>query len=159
MGRVPIAGSDFSTRAYSYDDVPNDDNLTMFKLAPEDHEYKVVFLIVIKSKLRNITMKFFQIPFIKKAFKLSNEQLKLVGSAWSPPKWMKTNNEFYGIGFLYEYYYQTWANYYVKFLQEYEKAGIPFWGLTTGNEPTVSIITNAKINSLAWNFDGMVRRL
>lgn len=41
LGRVPIGGSDFSTRPYSYDDHPNDDNLTMFALQPEDVHFKV----------------------------------------------------------------------------------------------------------------------
>jgi len=41
MGRVPMAGCDFSTRPYTYDDHPNDDNLTLFKLQTEDFDYKV----------------------------------------------------------------------------------------------------------------------
>jgi len=41
MGRVPMAGSDFSTRKYSYDDVTNDTTLVHFALASEDLEYKV----------------------------------------------------------------------------------------------------------------------
>jgi glucosylceramidase len=41
MGRVPIAGCDFSSHPYSYDDNPNDDNLTLFKLQTEDFDYKV----------------------------------------------------------------------------------------------------------------------
>jgi ketosteroid isomerase-like protein len=32
-------------------------------------------------------------------------------------------------------YIQTWANYFVRFVQEFEKAGIPVWGLTVQNEP------------------------
>lgn len=41
LGRVPIAGCDFSTRVYTYDDVPNDFDLTHFALADEDTQYKV----------------------------------------------------------------------------------------------------------------------
>jgi glucosylceramidase len=32
-------------------------------------------------------------------------------------------------------YRQTWANYFIKFINAYEKAGIPIWGLTVQNEP------------------------
>ena len=32
-------------------------------------------------------------------------------------------------------YFQTWANYYVKYIQAMEKAGVPVWGLTVQNEP------------------------
>lgn len=87
---------------------------------------------------------------IKEALALTDGKLKLFGSAWSPPIWMKTNNAISGLGFLKDEHYQTWANYYVKFLEAYEKEGIQFWGLTTGNEPTTAYIPFEKINSLAW---------
>jgi glucosylceramidase len=41
VGRVPIAGTDFSTHAYSYDDNENDVNLTKFALTKDDFEHKV----------------------------------------------------------------------------------------------------------------------
>ena len=41
--RIPIAGSDFSTRPYSYDDVEGDVDLEFFALAEEDYLYKVRF--------------------------------------------------------------------------------------------------------------------
>lgn len=41
MGRVPIGGTDFSTRPYSYDDKPKDESLATFALQPEDYNYKV----------------------------------------------------------------------------------------------------------------------
>jgi glucosylceramidase len=41
FGRVPIAGSDFSTYTYTYDDVPGDTNFTHFNLTDEDFYYKV----------------------------------------------------------------------------------------------------------------------
>ena len=42
MARVPIGGSDFSTRAYTYDDTDHEDfDLVHFKLAHEDVQYKV----------------------------------------------------------------------------------------------------------------------
>jgi glucosylceramidase len=32
-------------------------------------------------------------------------------------------------------FYQSWANYYVKFIISYQKEGVPVWGLTVQNEP------------------------
>jgi hypothetical protein len=41
FGRVPVAGTDFSTHTYTYDDVPGDTNFTHFNLTLEDFFYKV----------------------------------------------------------------------------------------------------------------------
>jgi glucosylceramidase len=61
---------------------------------------------------------FFQIPYIHKAFQLTNGDLKLFGSPWSAPGWMKTNGRMKGgaslKGLPSGQYYKTWANYYVK---------------------------------------------
>jgi glucosylceramidase len=43
MARIPIAGTDYSPRPYSYDDVDGDLNLTHFALQKEDLELKVCF--------------------------------------------------------------------------------------------------------------------
>jgi glucosylceramidase len=48
---------------------------------------------------------------------------------------MKTNNNMLEGGKLLPAFYQPWANYYVKFIEAYEKEGIPIWGLTVQNEP------------------------
>lgn len=60
-----------------------------------------------------------QIPLIKEAQKLTGHQeLKLFASAWSAPKWMKTNGDLAGRGRLKgnpgQPYYKTWAQYYVR---------------------------------------------
>ncbi|HAD11641.1 MAG TPA: glycosyl hydrolase, partial [Saprospirales bacterium] len=52
-----------------------------------------------------------------------------------PPAWMKDNNNMLQGGKLKPDAYASWANYYVKFIQAYEKAGIPVWGLSVQNEP------------------------
>lgn len=41
FGRVPVAGCDFSTHTYTYDDVPGDTNFTHYNLTLEDFFYKV----------------------------------------------------------------------------------------------------------------------
>ena len=48
---------------------------------------------------------------------------------------MKTNNDRLHGGKLLPEFYQPWANYFVKFINEYKKVGIPIWGLTIQNEP------------------------
>lgn len=80
LGRVTIAGSDFSTRAYSYDDHNHDESLSTFALQNEDYNYKM--------------------PFMRWAKEVSKHPLLFFGSAWSPPAWMKTNGELNHGGFL-----------------------------------------------------------
>ncbi len=77
----------------------------------------------------------FKIPFIKKAIKKTNGKAHFYFSPWSPPAFMKDNNDMLHGGKLKPKFYQTWADYYVKFIQAYEKEGIPVWGLTIQNEP------------------------
>ncbi|MDP5081148.1 MAG: glycosyl hydrolase [Winogradskyella sp.] len=76
-----------------------------------------------------------RIPFIKRAIDLIGEDLVFYASPWSPPAFMKTNKNMLQGGKLLPEFRQTWANYYVKFIEAYEKEGIPVWGLTIQNEP------------------------
>lgn len=77
----------------------------------------------------------FKIPFIKKAMAAAGGQLMLYASPWSPPAFMKTNNSLTQGGKLKPEYFQSWANYYTKFIGAYEKEEIPVWGITIQNEP------------------------
>ncbi|XP_037509141.1 lysosomal acid glucosylceramidase-like [Rhipicephalus sanguineus] len=124
MGRIPLASTDFSVRKYTYDDSPDDFELKNFTLAPEDFDLKI--------------------PYIKKAMSLSGDFVWFFGSSWSSPAWMKTNGELEGLGFLKGQpggpYYKTWAKYHVRFVEEYEKQGVPIWGMTTQNEPTSGFV-------------------
>ncbi|XP_053978121.1 lysosomal acid glucosylceramidase-like isoform X1 [Hylaeus volcanicus] len=135
IGRIPIGGTDFSTRLYSYDDHVNDSSLIYFSLAPEDYQYKI--------------------PFARKALEL-NSDLKFFASAWSAPGWMKTNGIMDGYGFLEEKYYQTYANYLALFVDEYKKNGIDMWAVTTGNEPTIDLQVNvSNVITMGWTPDTM----
>lgn len=133
IGRVPIGGTDFSTRAYSYDDTEvTDYELKHWALATEDLEYKI--------------------PFIKKASEVANKTgvvLKLIASPWSPPRWMKTNNGWIR-GALIEddRIYESYTNYLMKFFDAYEKHQINFWGATVQNEPFISYSPGYYFNSL-----------
>lgn len=67
---------------------------------------------------------------------------------------MKTNFAIHGSGMIRGspggQYYKTWANYFVKFLNEYKKRGVEFWGLTTGNEPMTGFVPFYPFNSLGF---------
>lgn len=112
--RTTIHSCDFSSGSYTYAEIPGDKALKHFSIAPD--------------------MKF-RVPFIKAAFDKAGSDLKLFASPWSPPAWMKTNNDMLHGGKLLPEFASTWADYFVRFVQEYEKAGIPMWGLTVQNEP------------------------
>jgi glucosylceramidase len=113
LGRTSIHSCDFSSASYTYI-ADQDSTLKTFSI---DHDQK------------------FRIPLIKQAIAAAGGKLTLFCSPWSPPGWMKTNNQMAHGGKLKPAYYQTWADYYVKFIKAYEDAGIPIWGTTIQNEP------------------------
>lgn len=111
--RTNMNSCDFSSGTYTY--VPEGDSaLKNFSIA-HDLQYRV--------------------PLIKLAFNMSQNNMKLYVSPWSPPAFMKDNNNMLQGGKLLPQYRQSWANYFVKYIQSYEKAGIPVWGLSIQNEP------------------------
>ncbi|MFV0590412.1 MAG: glycoside hydrolase family 30 protein [Draconibacterium sp.] len=113
FSRTNIASCDFSSGSYNYIE-ENDSALTTFSVAHDEA---------------------FRIPFIKEAIQAAGGELKMFVSPWSPPAWMKDNNNVLRGGKLLEQFKPAWANYYVKFIEEYEKHDIPVWGLSVQNEP------------------------
>ena len=113
LGRTHIHSCDFSSESYTY-------------VAEGDTELKSFSV----DRDRR-----FRIPFIRAAMAAAKGPFKLFASPWSPPAWMKTNNDMLHGGKLKPEYADAWARYMVKFAQEYAKAGIPLWGLTVQNEP------------------------
>ncbi|WP_333877587.1 glycoside hydrolase family 30 protein [Flavobacterium sp.] len=77
----------------------------------------------------------FKIPLIKKALGIIGSKATFYISPWSPPAFMKDNKSMLQGGKLLPEYYQSWANYYVKYINALQKEGIPVWGLTVQNEP------------------------
>ena len=73
------------------------------------------------------------IPMVKAALK-ANPDLLLFASPWSPPAWMKDNKRVIQGGRLLPEYYQTWATYFARYLEEFKKEGINFFGVTVQNE-------------------------
>lgn len=108
--RTHINSCDFSLSTYSYSEK---ENLEDFSVS---HDEKYI------------------IPLIKQALNI-NKNIKLLSSPWSPPKFMKTNNNMNNGGKLKPEYKDLWAKYIVKFLKAYEEKGIKIDYLTIQNEP------------------------
>ncbi len=113
IGRVHIHSCDFALENYTYVE-ENDEKLETFDISRD------------KEKI---------IPLIKDAIAERGDKLKLFASPWSPPAWMKTNNEMNNGGKLLPEYRQTWAEYFTKFIKAYRQADIDIWGITVQNEP------------------------
>ena len=110
--RTNMNSCDFSSDMYTYID-EGDKELKSFDIG---HDKK------------------FKIPLIKKALEYSPDA-NIFLSPWSPPAFMKSNNDMLHGGNLLPEYFQSWAEYYIKFIEEYKKEGIDIWGLTIQNEP------------------------
>lgn len=113
LARTNIHSCDFSSGSYTYV-TEGDKELKSFSI---DHDKK------------------YRIPFIKQAIAAAGGKLTMYVSPWSPPAFMKTNGDMLKGGKLKPEYAQSWSNYYVRFIEAYEKEGIPIWGLTIQNEP------------------------
>lgn len=113
--RISIGASDLSASTFSYDDIPTgqtDPTLAQFSLSKEQTDL---------------------IPVLKKIVAL-NPNIKILGSPWSAPTWMKTNNDFKG-GSLKPEYYSVYAQYFVKYIQAMKAEGITIDAITPQNEP------------------------
>jgi glucosylceramidase len=113
LARTNIHSCDFSSDSYTYVQ-DGDKDLKTFNI---DHDRK------------------YRIPLIKQAIEAAGGKLTLFASPWSPPAWMKSNNDMLHGGKLKPEYYDSWSHYYAKFIKAYEQEGIPIWGITIQNEP------------------------
>jgi len=111
--RTPIHSCDFSSASYTYIE-EGDKELATFSIE-HDRQYKI--------------------PMIKRATEAAGGTLLLYASPWSPPAFMKDNNNVLQGGSLLPEYYDPWALYYTKFIKAYEEEGMPIWGITIQNEP------------------------
>ncbi|MCU1309096.1 MAG: Glucosylceramidase [Candidatus Angelobacter sp.] len=113
--RQPMGASDLALHHYSYDDLPagqKDPELNHFSIQ-HDEAYILPLL---------------------RAARAINPQLKVMATPWSPPGWMKTTRSLVGGSVLPEFY-PALANYFVRFVQAYESAGVPIYAVTMQNEP------------------------
>ncbi len=111
--RTSIHSCDFSSGSYTYIE-EGDKELNTFSIAPD---------------------RAFKIPLIKKAIDAAGGKLLLYASPWSPPAFMKDNQNMLQGGKLLPEFYESWALYYTKFIKAYEAEGMPIWGITIQNEP------------------------
>jgi glucosylceramidase len=122
--RLPMGASDYTASAdyYTYCD-ERSPNLSRFSIA-HDRQYII--------------------PVLKDALRL-NPEIRILGSPWSAPAWMKTNGKLVGISeaqkaagatckLKFEYF-EAYADYFVKFIEQYQAEGINIWGVTLQNEP------------------------
>jgi glucosylceramidase len=113
--RVSIGSSDLNDHVFSYDDLPageTDPELAKFSLAPDRADV---------------------IPILKEILAI-NPEIQILGSPWSAPTWMKTNNDAKG-GKLKTEYYGAYASYFVKYTQGMKAEGINIHAITIQNEP------------------------
>ena len=113
--RLSIGASDLNSFVFSYDNLPageTDPSLAKFNLAQD---------------LKDV------IPVMKEILAV-NPKIKILGSPWSAPTWMKTNNNVRG-GSLKPEYYEVYARYFVKYIQSMKKEGITIDAVTVQNEP------------------------
>ncbi|MBN2484494.1 MAG: glucosylceramidase [Bacteroidales bacterium] len=113
--RLSIGASDLNSFVFSYNDLPEGET---------DYEMK---------KFDLAQDKFDIIPVMKEILTI-NPAIKILGSPWSAPAWMKEKYDVRG-GHLRKDCYSAYALYFVKYIQEMKKAGIPIDAITIQNEP------------------------
>ena len=116
--RISIGCNDFSSTEYSLCDV---EGLEHFALFNDEVNYVI--------------------PILKEILAI-NPDLKIIGSPWTPPKWMKVDNltnmrpyDSWTDGHLSPLHYDTYAEYFVKFIQAFQSEGIRIHAVTPQNEP------------------------
>ncbi len=113
--RVSIGASDMNDHVFSYDDLPageTDVDLARFSVAPDRADV---------------------IPILKEILAIV-PGIKILGSPWSAPAWMKTNGKSKG-GNLKPEFYGVYANYLVKYIEGMKAEGLTIDAITIENEP------------------------
>lgn len=113
--RISIGASDLDASVFSYDDLPagkTDTALASFSIDKD------------RSAL---------IPVLKEILAIRPD-LRIMGSPWSPPVWMKDNDSTKG-GHLLKKYYGVYAAYFVRYIKAYAFEGITIDAVTLQNEP------------------------
>ena len=113
--RISIGASDLSDKVFSYDDIAAGETDTEMAQFSIDQE---------KTDL---------IPVLKEILAI-NPSVKILGSPWSAPLWMKTNNSSIG-GNLKSEFYDAYAKYFVKYIKAMASEGITIDAITVQNEP------------------------
>ncbi|HXR48699.1 MAG TPA: glycoside hydrolase family 30 protein [Candidatus Limnocylindrales bacterium] len=122
--RTHINSCDFALGNYAYDETPGDFELKHFSIERDQRAL---------------------LPMIQDAQRIAGAPLKLFASPWSPPAWMKTTGQMNHGGKLKPDCRDAWARYFVRYVQEYAKAGVAIWGVTVQNEPEAKQIWDSCI--------------
>ncbi|MEV0731810.1 lectin [Polymorphospora sp. NPDC050346] len=130
--RNPMGASDLARFNYSYDDTCCD--LGDFSIG---HDLADV------------------VPLTKQARTL-NPALKVKGAPWSAPAWMKDNNRFTNRGWLKWEHYPTYAQYFVKYIQQNQAQGLKIDYVSVQNEPTCCGTDATGYASMNWNGSGLL---
>jgi len=116
LARIPIGASDFAVDGYSLDDTPGDLELRDFSIARD------------RQRL---------IPYVKAAMAV-RPSLQCWGSAWSPPAWMKTSNNYSKGSLTWEpAILRSYATYLARWVEAYRAEGVNIYALFTQNEPNI----------------------
>jgi len=115
MLRQPMGASDFALQEYSYDEMPAGETDPELKKFSIDHDRADI------------------LPVLKEILAV-NPKIKVIGSPWSAPGWMKTSGSMTQ-GALLPSEYDAYANYFVKYAQAYEAEGVAIFAVTMQNEP------------------------
>lgn len=145
LTRTHIGACDFCVDGrYSYADVKGDKNLESFSLLPDKEGFSA------EQHPNIIDENYDLLPMIHEALEIKSRQndktLNIVASAWTAPAWMKDIEDWYikgtpennwqGTGgSLKPEYEEVYADYLIRYLNEYKKEGVNIWGLTPVNEP------------------------
>lgn len=116
--RISIGCSDFSLSEYTCCD---EEGLVHFALQDEELNYVL--------------------PVLKEIIAI-NPEIKILGSPWTSPRWMKVNNlvdmlpfNSWTSGHLNPRYYTAYAQYFVKWIRAFEENGVKIYAITPQNEP------------------------
>ncbi len=113
--RLSIGASDLNERVFSYNDLPEgetDPEMLKFNLGPDHDDV---------------------IPVMKEILAI-NPKIKIMGSPWSPPVWMKVVRDTRG-SILKPEWYPAYARYFVRYIRDMKKEGIIIDAITVQNEP------------------------
>lgn len=113
--RNPMGASDLARFHYSYNDLPpgqTDMRLERFSI---DHDRQDI------------------LPLLKLALRI-NPLIRMMGSPWSAPGWMKTSGSMIG-GSLKKEAYPAFALYFRKYIEAYSAEGVPVHYISMQNEP------------------------
>jgi len=128
--RLCIGTPDFTGDPwYSYSDLPPGETDPELKRFSIDRDRAYILPVIQLARRKNPDLLFFASP-------------------WSPPGWMKSNGTLIG-GHVLPQWYPAYAQYFVRFIQAYEAAGIPIYAVTIQNEPGVD---RAKESNRKWHY-------